>query len=151
VCVNEAVPSEKKVWSGLGVAFAVVYVPLVSIAYIVELFVVEPRVMSGAGAEVALLTLTRGDSVLNAVDGLGYVFQCLATLLAAQAFGGDRLQRWVRWLFVANGIVAVPIFLTYFVDRSFIYGAALWSFTILGSAVLLAIFFHRSAPRSRLT
>ena len=100
--------------------------------------------MSGAGAEVALLTLTRGDSVGNAIDGFGYIFQCLSTLLAAWAFSGDRLQRWIRWLFVANGIVAVPIFLTYFVNRSFIYGAALWSFTILGSAVLLAIYFRRS-------
>ncbi len=144
VCVNAMVPGERRIWSQLGVAFAEVYVPLCSIAYIVELFVVEPRVMHGAANEVALLTLTRGDTILNAVDGIGYIFMCLATLFAAPAFVGDRLQQWIRWLFLANGILAVPIFLTYFVNRSFIFGAALWSVTISVSAILLATFFRRS-------
>lgn len=144
VCVNATVASDRKIWTQLGVAFAAVYVPLCSIAYVVELFVVEPRVMRGAASEVALFTLTRGDTVLNAVDGLGYIFMSLATLFAAPALVGDRLQQWIRWLFVANGILAVPIFLTYFVSPSFIYLAALWSITISGSAILLAIFFRRS-------
>ena len=144
VCVNAIVPSERKIWSQLGVAFAEVYVPLCSTAYIVEMFVVEPRVMHGAASQVALLTLTRGDTILNAVDGLGYIFMCLATLFAAPAFVGDRLQQWIRWLFLANGILAVPIFLTYFVNRSFLYAAMPWSVTISGSAILLAIFFRRS-------
>ncbi|GAB6273507.1 MAG: hypothetical protein STSR0004_03700 [Peptococcaceae bacterium] len=144
VCVNAIVPSEKKIWIQLGVAFAEVYVPLCSTAYIVELFVVEPRVMHGAASQVALLTLTRGDTILNAVDGIGYIFMCLATLFAAPAFVGGRLQQWIRWLFLANGILAAPIFLTYFVNPSFIYVAAPWSVTISGSAILLAIFFRRS-------
>ena len=144
VSVNAVVPSDRKIWSQLGVAFAGVYVPLCASAYVVELFVVEPRMMRGAAREMALLTLIRGDSVFNAIDGIGYVFMCLATLVAAPAFAGGRLQQWIRWLFVTNGILAAPIFLTYFVNRQFIYAAALWSITVSSSAILLAIFFHRS-------
>ena len=145
VCVNAVVSSERKIWSQLGVAFGCVYVPLCVAAYIVELFVVEPRVLRGATSETALLTLVRGDSVFNAIDGVGYVFMCLATLFAAPAFEENRLERWIRWLFLANGVLAVPIFLTYFVNRSFMWGAALWSVTITTSAVLLATFFRRAA------
>ena len=144
VCVDAVTPSAGKIWTHLGVACAGVYVPLCSAAYIVELLVVEPRVLRGAGSEAALITLTRGDSVFNAIDALGYVFMCFATLIAAPAFAGGRLQRWIRWLFVANGMLAIPIVLTYFVNRSFIYVAALWSVTVSGSAILLALSFHRA-------
>ncbi len=145
VCVNAIISSERRIWSQLGVVFSCVYVPLCVAAYIVELFVVEPRVLRGATSETALLTLVRGDSVFNAIDGVGYVFMCLATVFTAQAFGVNRLERWVRRLFLTNGALAVPIFLTYFVDRSFMWGAALWSVTITASAVLLAIVFRRAA------
>lgn len=143
VCVNALTPSERKVWSQLGVALAGVYVPLCVAAYIVELFVVEPRILRGDTAQMALLTLVRSDSVFNAIDGIGYIFMCLSTLVAAPAFGQTRLERWIRRLFLANGILAVPIFLTYFVNRSFIWLAALWSVTITGSAILLAVHFRR--------
>ena len=148
VCANAVVPRDRKIWTQLGVAFAVVYVPLCSAAYIVELFVVEPRVLRGAAAETTLLTIVRGDSVFNAIDGLGYIFMSLAALFAAPAFGGSRLERWIRWLFVAHGAVALPIFLTYFVSRTFIYGAALWSVTLSASGVLMAVFFQRFAGGS---
>ncbi len=148
VCVNALAPDRSKIWSHLGVAFGCVYVPLCVAAYIVELFVVEPRVLRGSATETALLTLVRGDSVFNAIDGIGYVFMCLATLFAAQAFGQTRLERWIRGLFLANGALAVPIFLTYFVNRSFMWVAALWSVTIAGSAILLALFFRRAATRA---
>ena len=148
VCVNALAPDRSKIWSQLGVAFGCVYVPLCVAAYIVELFVVEPRVLRGSATETALLTLVRGDSVFNAIDGIGYVFMCLATLFAAQAFGQTRLERWIRGLFLANGALAVPIFLTYFVNRSFMWAAALWCVTIAGSAILLALFFRRYATRA---
>ena len=143
VCVNALVPSERRVWSQLGVAFAGVYVPLCVAAYIVELFVVEPRVLRGEGTATALITLVRGDSVFNAIDGVGYIFMCLSTLVTAPVFGQTRLEGWIRRVFVANGFLAVPIFLTYFVNRSFIWLAALWSVTVFCSAILVAIHFRR--------
>lgn len=144
VCVNAIVASERQIWSQLGVAFGCVYVPLCVAAYVVELFVVEPRVLRGASSETALLTLVRGDSVFNSIDGVGYLFMCLATSFTSQAFERNRLERCIRWLFLANGALAVPIFLTYFVDRAFMWGAALWSVTITASAVLLAMKFTRA-------
>ncbi len=143
VCVNAVAAPQRRIWSQLAVAYAGVYVPLCVAAYIVELFVVEPRAMRGNAMETALLTLVRTDSVFNAIDGIGYIFMCLSTLVAAPAFGRNRLERGIRWLFLANGVLAVPIFLTYFVNRSFIWLASLWSVTITGSAILLAVHFRR--------
>ena len=143
VCVNALTPGERRIWSQLGVAFAGVYVPLCVAAYIVELFVVEPRLLRGDTSQMALLTLARSDSVFNAIDGLGYIIMCLSTLVAAPAFEQAGLARWIRRLFLANGILAVPIFLTYFVNRSFIWMSAFWSVTITSSAILIAVNFRR--------
>jgi len=129
VCVNAMISSERQIWSQLGIAFGGVYVPLCVAAYVVELFVVGPRVSRGATSETVLLTLVRSDSVFNAIDGVGYVFMCLATAFTSQAFNTNRLERWIHWLFLANGVLAVPIFRTYFIDRAFIWGAALWQGT----------------------
>lgn len=147
VSVNALVPTARRIWSQLGVAFACVYVPLCAAAYIVEIFVVEPRVLRGETADVALLTLVRGDSVFNAIDGIGYVFMCLATLVTSPAFDNTRPQRWIRWLFAANGALVVPIFMTYFVDRGFMWFAAPWSVTISVSAILLAVHFRQCGAR----
>jgi hypothetical protein len=144
VCVNARASPDRKIWSQLSVAFAGAYVPLCVAAYVVELFVVEPRVLRGAAAETALITLVRGDSVFNAIDGIGYMFMCLAGLLAAPVFGQTRLETWIRRLLVANGVLAIPILLTYFVNRSFIWMAAFWSLTVTGSALLIAVYFRRA-------
>lgn len=49
VCTHAVVSRDRRIWSQLGGAFALVYVPLWSAAYIVELFVVEPRVLAWGG------------------------------------------------------------------------------------------------------
>ncbi len=143
VSVHTAVPEERKIWTGLAVAFAAVYVPLTTSAYAVELAVVQPLVMRGHADRVALLTLTRPDTILNAVDGLGYAFMSLAALFAALAFEGGRLEMWIRRLFLATGILALPILATYFVDRGFIYVAGLWGITVPSASILLAVYFRR--------
>jgi len=33
--------------------------------------------------------------------------------------GGNRLERWIRWIFVATGVLVVPTVLTYFASPAF--------------------------------
>jgi hypothetical protein len=58
ICLLGTLPPDRRIWGQLAVGFALVYVPLVSMSYMVEMLVVEPRVMRGESASVALLTLT---------------------------------------------------------------------------------------------
>lgn len=144
VCVHDAAPDDKKVWSHLAVAFAGIYVALVSVVYVVQLAVVEPLLVRGDAARAGLLTIEPG-GVLNAVDGLGYAFLCLALLVAAPVFAGTRLDQWIRWLLLANGAAVVPILLTYFVDRAFLVIAGpLWGIAVPTVSTLLAVSFRRA-------
>ncbi len=42
-----------------------------------------------------------------AKEMLGYAFMGLATLVVAPLFRGSRLQNWIRWLFIWNGVAGI--------------------------------------------
>jgi hypothetical protein len=144
VCVHATLPAEKRIWGQLAVAFSAVYVPLVSMSYVVEMLVVSPRMMRGELDAVSILTITSTSSVFNAIDGLGYAFMSLASLCAAPAFTGGRLERWIRWLLVGNAVLLIPTVLTYFVSRSFMVLVTPWVITVPGSTLLIAVRFWRA-------
>ena len=147
VSVHHSIPAEKRVWSHAAVAFACVYAPLCTVAYAVELSVVQPLVLRGQADQVALLTLsqygTQPNTVFSASDGLGYAFLSLACLFASPTFGGNRLEHWIRWMLIGTGVIGIPTILTYFVNPAFLWVTTPWRITVPGFSVLLAIYFKR--------
>jgi hypothetical protein len=146
VSVHYAAPSEKKIWSHIGMAFALLYAAMVEIVYVTWLFVVEPHVLRGQANQVALLIFTPG-SFLQMVDGLGYTFMMIAVLFTAPVFSNRGFERWIRWTGIANGIFAIPVFLSY-VYYSFILGLW-WGITIPAFSLLLAVYFWRTGDTTR--
>jgi hypothetical protein len=145
VSVHYAAPDEKKIWSHIGITFAVLYAALVSVVYVTWLFVVEPHVLRGEANQVALLIFAPG-SFLQMVDGLGYTFMGVATFFAAQVFAGTRLDTWIRWLCLLYGLGALMVFLSY-VFYIIPLGAGWFIFPPL--AILLAVYFRRAGNTAR--
>jgi len=154
VSVHHSAALEKRVWSHAAVAFACVYAPLCTVAYVVELSVVQPFMLRSQADQVTLLTLsqygTQPNTVFSAFDGLGYTFLSLACLFAAPIFGGNRLERWIRWMLIGTGVLGVPTILTYFVNPAFLWVTTPWGITVPGFSVLLAIYFKRLSPSVQL-
>jgi hypothetical protein len=155
VSIHYGTPFEKKIWSHIGITFAVLYAALVSIVYVTWLFVAEPHVLRGEANQVALFTFTPG-SFLQMVDGLGYTFMGIATLFAAQVFAGKRLEQWIRWLCLLNGLGALMVFLSYVsygpLGLPFLYSLLLgvwWTFIFPALATLLAVYFRRGGDTAR--
>jgi len=146
VSVHYAAPDEKKIWSHIGITFAVLYAALISIVYVTWLFVVEPHVLRGEANQVALLLFAPG-SFLQMVDGLGYTFMGVALFFAAPVFAGKRLDNWIRWLCLLSGPGAVLVFLSY-VFYSISLGVAEW-LIIPAVAILLAMYFWRAGNTAR--
>ena len=146
VSVHYAAPDEKKIWSHIGITFAVLYAALISIVYVTWLFVVEPHVLRGEANQVALLLFAPG-SFLQMVDGLGYTFMGVALFFAAPVFAGKRLDKWIRWLCLLSGPGAVLVFLSY-VFYSISLGVAEW-LIIPAVAILLAMYFWRAGNTAR--
>ncbi len=141
VAIHYAASDDKKIWSHLGVAFATLYAALVSIVYVTWLFVVEPYVLRGEADKVALIILAPG-SFMQMVDGLGYTLMMIAALFTTPVFSNRGLERWIRWASLANGVFAIPVFLSY-ATNNIPLGLG-WVIFIPAFSLLLAIYFRRA-------
>ena len=147
VCVHYYVPEERRVWTLVGLAFAIIYAVLVSIVYFVQLTVVLPRMLAGEGESVGVLLFTSFDSFMYALDVLGYGLMSLATLFAAWGFEGSKLERAIRRAMITNGVLA-PIVPLQMIFPVLLFVSAIWIVTLPLSTILLAILFRRAVKRS---
>lgn len=138
--IHHEAPTEKRVWSQVGLTFAVLYAAFVSIVYSVQLFVVAPKALAGRADKVALLAFTPG-SFSMVVDGLGYGFMSLATLFAAPVFARQGQDRWTRRFFILHGTLVVPILLAYVTNIAWL--GVPWLVTAPAAAILAAARFRR--------
>lgn len=143
VSIHQLSSPDRKIWSHAAVAFATAYAVLISINYFVQLTWVAPRLAAGRAQGIEPFLFTPFDSFLYSVDILGYSFMSVATLFAARVFTGRGLERVVRVLLTANGLLLPFIALQMYVHW-LIWIAALWAVTFPGSTWFLAILFRRA-------
>ncbi len=123
---------DKKIWSHLGIAFTLIYAVMASINYIIQLTVVRLSIVNQETDGLAMFVMGNSHSIFWALAS-AYAFMNLAMLFAAPIFGGGRLERWIRWLFIANGASVVATIFGVVVDSPVIY--------LLGSLVPWCIIF----------
>ena len=107
VSIHFYAPPNQKILSSLGIIFATIYAAIVSVNYIIVLAVVRPNIQSGNLGGLTLHIVGNPYSISWAREMLGYGFMGLSTLVAAPIFRGDRLQNWIRRLFIWNGITGI--------------------------------------------
>lgn len=106
VSIHHYAPAEKKVWSHLGLSFAIIYAVMCSLTYYIQLTFVQNNYLPVAEEAVLPFVFLPGTAIF-AQDMLGYVFMSASTLAAAPVFAGGRLERWIRWLFVMNAVLFI--------------------------------------------
>lgn len=146
LALHYLVPGERRFWSHAALLFAVMYALYVNLNYVVQLATVIPRSLQGSLDEIRVLDQTP-HSLFWDIDALGYIFMGLATLFAVPAFAKTGLEKWLRWFFLANGLVVPLIAFVYFYP-TFSTGLLLvlgspWIITAPGSILLLTMFFRR--------
>ena len=145
VSIHYYARDDQKIWSQLGLAFAIVYVVMASINYIVQLTIVRLSILNGETDGLAMFVMGNPHSIFWALAS-AYVFMNLAMLFAAPVFEGGKLERWIRWLFLANGASVVITIFGIVVDRPPIYllGSLVpWCVIFSAATVLLDVLFRR--------
>lgn len=144
LALHYAAPDNKKFWSHAALIFTVLYSVFVTANYVVQLATVIPMTLKGALDEVRILDQTP-HSLFWDFDALGYIFMGLATLFAVPVFERQGFQKWVRGIFLANGLVTPLISFVYFypnfTDKLILIGLP-WLITAPGSMLLLALWFR---------
>jgi hypothetical protein len=151
VCIHYYAHDDKKVFSLIGLSFALISAAVISIDYFIQLTVIQPSLLKGETEGLALFSQYNPHGIFIALEDLGYLMMSVAFLFAAAVFaGGNRLERAIRWLFTAVSLLAIGAFIV----LSLIYGHNLeyrfevlvitinWTALIV-AGVLLGILFKR--------
>jgi hypothetical protein len=145
VSIHYYAAPEEKIWSHLGIAFTLVYAAMASINYILQLTVVRLSILNKETDGLAMFVMGNSHSVFWALAS-AYAFMNLAMLFAAPVFHGGRLERWIRWMFIANGASVVITILGVVVDSPAIYllGSLVpWCVIFSIATALVAVLFKR--------
>ena len=130
-----------KLWTAIGIAFAVIYCTLTGTVYFVQLTVVIPAQLNGSLDNNHLL-IFKPKTFLMAVDCLGYFFMSLSTLFSAFAFKNQEEYKWLYRGLLYNGLL-IPVLILAFFFPFFYYIGALWMITFPVAMIKAAQLFRR--------
>ena len=140
-CIHSYASEERKVFSLVGLSFAIIYATLISVNYFIQLTFVRWSTL-----DVSIFDMANNQSMMWVIEVLGYFFMGLSTLFAAPIFGKGKVESLVKWLFVANGILGILASIAYALSlpmEILLGGLIVWDILMPISTALLAYFFKR--------
>ena len=151
VSIHSYAAGQKKIFSQIGLSFAIITAVILLSDYFVQFFVIPMSLKNGETEGIAMLIQYNPHGLFLVLEELGYLVMSLSFLFMAPVFANrDRLESAVRWIFIV-GFVLVMVSLAVI---SIIYGlerqdrfevAAIsidWLVLII-NGVLLSIVFRR--------
>ena len=150
-CIHRSADGDKKLFSLIGLSFALVSTAVISMDYFIQLTVMQPSLLQGEMDGLALFSQYNPHGIFIALEELGYLMLALAFFFAALVFTQvGRLEQSIRWVFIAGSLGTFVAF----ISLTLLYGNDLeyrfevtaititW-ITLIVSGILLAILFRR--------
>jgi hypothetical protein len=152
VCIHQYASEDKKLFSLIGLSFAVMSAALIMIDYFIQLTVIQPSLLRGETGGLSLISQYNPHGIFIALEALGYVLISVTFVFAAPVFAGrDWVERTLRWLFVAGFVLAVGLLvvmsLLYGHDLEYRFEVAVISIdwlVLIVAGVLVSIVFRRA-------
>ncbi len=151
VSIHSYAAEDKKIWSGLGLAFTLIYATMALINYMVQLLPVWRSITNHETDGLAMFVLGNPHSIFWAL-AYAYIFMNLAMLFAAQVFVGDTLRKRIRLLFILNGISGLVTLVSAALDSPPFYllgSLVVWCPVFTAASVSLGILFRRQMQVAR--
>jgi hypothetical protein len=154
-CIHASAAEAKKVYSRIGLAFALVYAVVILVDYFVQLTVVAPSLQAGETERLSLFTQYNPRGLFIALESLGYSMMTVAFLFAAPVFAGGKAERAIRALFTLGFVLAVAVFVALAVLEHDLVAFEVtvlmitWM-VLIASGVLLGVVFRRAGQSGRL-
>ncbi len=151
VCIHVYASSKRKIFSQIGLAFALMATMVLVGDYFVQFSVVPISLMSGETEGITLLTQYNAHGVFIVLEELGYLLMSLSFLFMAPVFvNKNRLESAVRWVFVISFVLTVIAFtlisINYGLDRQDRFEVAVISIdwlALIVNGILLSMVFNR--------
>lgn len=159
VAIHYFAPTEKKVFSHIGLSFALISTATFVIDYFLQVSIIQPSLLLGETDGIALLSQFNPHGVFIVLEEIGFFMMSLSMLFMAPAFvGSTKTEKAIRWLFVGCFALTAISFtlysIFYGIYREYRFEVATISInwlTLMVSGILLSIVFRRAMADSLLT
>lgn len=123
VSIHDSVPRGRRVFSRIGVCFAVIGAGVLVVDYAIQLTVMQPALLSGETAGLSPLSQYNPHGVFIGLENIGYATLNLAFIFIGAALLAERsgLVRATGWIFAVGGVLTMILLIVY----SAIYRASL--------------------------
>ena len=118
-CLHTLTPSQKKVFSHIGLSFGIVYATIMLSDLFLQWTVILPSIAHNETSTLSLLSQYYPHGVFLALESLGYLLLDTALLFFVPTIlGTSRLHRAIRWLFLAAFSLTTASFLIVLLTRN---------------------------------
>jgi hypothetical protein len=136
----------RKIWSLTGLLFGTAYAGLLGALYFIQVAVVLPALNSGNWQGLDQFAFANPRSVAWGLDHFAWSLLGIALFFMAWVFEGNRLNRWIRSLFIFNGVGNILLIFAFAFDIEVLtLGIAFmsWVIALPVAAVLVGLMFKQ--------
>jgi hypothetical protein len=148
VCIHRYADSPRKIFSQIGLSFALMSALILLADYFIQISVVQPSLLHGELNGIALISQYNPHGIFIALEELGYTLMSIAFLFMAPVFFKNKLEKAVRSIFMANFVLTFLSFIIfsvlYGINREYRFEIAVIAInwlTLIPSGILLSIIF----------
>lgn len=109
-CIYHYTHPARKIFSFIALLFGVIYAAIIIPDYFILWTVVLPSILSGQTAGLSLISLYNPHGIFIALESLAYLMMSVAFIFLAPVFKGGRIEKALKWLFIAGFILAMGSF-----------------------------------------
>jgi hypothetical protein len=150
--IHHAAREERKVFSHIGLSFALVSTAVLVSDYFLQVSVVPPSLANSETDGIAMLSQFNAHGVFIVLEEIGFTMMSVSALFMAPAIvGKTKVDKWIRWIFIGNFLLAVVSFVLfsvlYGIHREYRYEIAVISINwvaLIATGILLAVRFRRA-------
>jgi hypothetical protein len=152
VAIHHFAPIEKKMFSQIGMSFALLSMATFVIDYFLQVSVIQPSLVLGETDGIALLSQFNAHGVFIALEEIAFIMMSLSMLFMAPVFVGQtKSEKAIRWIFAADFVliaISVALFtVLYGIFREYRFEVAAFSINWLAlvmSGILLSVIFRKA-------
>jgi hypothetical protein len=151
-CIHHYASPEKKIFSQIGLSFALISAAVLIIDYFVQVSVIQPSLVRGETEGIALLTQFNPHGIFIALEEVGFLMMSVAFLFFAPVFSAPNgLERAIRWIFILSFVLTILslliISIQYGINREYrfeIVAISINWIALIVSGILLSLVFGRA-------
>ena len=152
VSIHHYASEDKKIFSHVGLSFALFSTATFVIDYFVQVSVIQPSLLLGETDGVAMLSQFNGHGIFIVPEEIGFYMMSLSMLFIAPVFAGrTKVEQAIRLLFISCFVLTVLSFALYSafygIFREYRFKVAAITIhwlTLIASGILLSIVFKRT-------